>query len=197
MNGLPILVLNRSWTPIATTTTLRALALAYRGHARIVDVDRYNIYEWEQWINERAMSRDEAHQVSFDASAWIATPTLYIETPRIVTLATYNGVPSPYLAFSRKALFRRDEHTCQYCGVTPGVRKLTIDHVLPRSRDGGTDWHNCVVACTRCNVRKGNRTPEEATMPLARKPFRPSYLEALRVDGAVPEEWQSFVRHVS
>ncbi|MCA8940282.1 MAG: HNH endonuclease [Planctomycetes bacterium] len=188
----PLLVLNRSWTPIATTPIMRALSLICRGHARIVSTGDYALFDWEGWLATHSFPHEVKKEDEQDIE-WINTPTIRIEAPRIVTLATFNGVPSRYLAYSRKALFRRDNNTCQYCGATPGARALTIDHVMPRSRQGGTDWHNCVVSCMRCNVRKGNRTPEEAGMKLARAPFRPSYLEALRINGEVPQDWCAFV----
>ena len=70
---------------------------------------------------------------------------------------------------SRHLVFKRDRHTCQYCG-SKGV--LTLDHVLPASRGGQDSWENLVTACGPCNHTKANRTPEEAGMPLRSKPRR-------------------------
>ena len=52
--------------------------------------------------------------------------------------------------------------------------ELTFDHVVPRSRGGRTAWSNIVTACTRCNLRKGNKTMAEASMYPAQMPFQPS-----------------------
>lgn len=71
---------------------------------------------------------------------------------------------------SRREIFRRDRHTCQYCGST---KHLTLDHVMPRSRGGSHTWDNLVTACTRCNSQKGNRTPQEAGFILRTKPKAP------------------------
>jgi len=71
---------------------------------------------------------------------------------------------------NRREVLRRDHHTCQYCGST---HNLTLDHVVPLSRGGSHSWDNVVTACERCNQRKGNRTPEEANMPLRSKPRAP------------------------
>jgi 5-methylcytosine-specific restriction endonuclease McrA len=62
--------------------------------------------------------------------------------------------------FSRRAMFKRDNYTCQYCG-TKNRDDLTVDHVNPQSRGGEDSWTNCVTACLKCNNKKGNRTPEE------------------------------------
>lgn len=75
-------------------------------------------------------------------------------------------------AVNRREVLRRDKHTCQYCGST---KKLTIDHVIPRSRGGKHTWDNVVTACEACNSRKGNRTPQEAGMTLRMKPKSPAH----------------------
>ena len=74
---------------------------------------------------------------------------------------------------SRKSIFARDEHTCQYCRASFGDKELTLDHVLPKSRGGEKTWTNLVAACKKCNQKKGNKTPEEAGMLLIKKPVQP------------------------
>ena len=71
---------------------------------------------------------------------------------------------------SRHLVFKRDKHTCQYCGRRSGP--LTLDHVMPASRGGEDTWENLVAACGACNQFKANRTPEEAGMRLASQPRR-------------------------
>jgi len=92
---------------------------------------------------------------------------------------------------NRANLFRRDNGECQYCG---SVKHLTIDHVLPRSKGGKTSWTTLVTACNRCNVNKGNKTPEEAGMPLKILPFKPT-LSYFLADYAErhAEEWLPFL----
>ncbi|NUQ34971.1 MAG: HNH endonuclease [Planctomycetaceae bacterium] len=186
-----ILVMNRSWMPVAVTTVRRGMSLVFRNHARIVDHDSFDLFDWERWLAERSASKspDEA-----PVAGYIHTVNLRIELPQVIILSRYNGVPNRSVPFSRRTLFRRDNHECQYCGGRPGVRNLSIDHVLPRSRGGGTDWLNCVVSCVRCNVRKGNRTPEEAGINLRRRPFRPSLMEGLGVGQDMPKAWERFLK---
>jgi 5-methylcytosine-specific restriction endonuclease McrA len=71
---------------------------------------------------------------------------------------------------SRREVFRRDSHTCQYCGST---KHLTLDHVLPRSKGGTHTWDNVVAACERCNASKGDRLLHETAMQLSTKPKAP------------------------
>ena len=74
---------------------------------------------------------------------------------------------------------------------------MTLDHVIPRSRGGKDVWENMVSACVRCNVKKGNRTPKEAKMPLhitPRKPYSSLYFEIARYTrGDAHQEWRKYV----
>jgi len=85
--------------------------------------------------------------------------------------------PAP--ALTNTALFARDGHLCMYCGQQFARHALTRDHVLPLSRGGRDTWQNVVSACLHCNVRKGSRTPQQASMPLLAIPYRPSWVEHL------------------
>jgi len=193
MQNDQILVMNRSWLPIAVTTVKRGMSLVFRGHARVVDEESYQIHTWESWLSQHAEPKTPADD---NEAGFIQTVSLKIRLPRVITLGHFNGVPSQQLAYSRRALFRRDNYQCQYCGCQPGVKQLTIDHVMPRSRGGPTDWLNCVIACVRCNVRKSNRTPEECGQPLKRKPFKPNWLDGFKnPDGSLPDVWAKFVKH--
>jgi len=80
---------------------------------------------------------------------------------------------------SNRLLARRDRYICMYCGQKFPLSRLTRDHILPKSRGGRDAYENLVVACQSCNSRKGNRTPEEAGMPLLAVPFQPTFCEFL------------------
>jgi 5-methylcytosine-specific restriction endonuclease McrA len=96
---------------------------------------------------------------------------------------------------TRRNVFQRDGHRCQYCGTTR--EPLSIDHVLPRSRGGADSWDNVTTACLSCNVRKGNRTPREAGMPLHREPHRPlstlSFEATRQMNAGRHGEWAKYV----
>ena len=87
----------------------------------------------------------------------------------------YRSIPP----LTNRELFLRDAHICMYCGAHPRDNKLTRDHVTPMSRGGRDRWSNVVTACRSCNTRKGNRTPEEAKMPLLAVPYVPNWAEYL------------------
>lgn len=93
---------------------------------------------------------------------------------KIVRKVYKNKVP-----FSKKNVLVRDRYTCIYCGDQSWG--LTIDHVIPRSRGGKTDFDNCVACCKNCNTKKGNQTPREVGMYLKKRPFQPTIAEFMRL----------------
>ena len=79
----------------------------------------------------------------------------------------------------RFVLYARDRNLCAYCGNQFKDHALTIDHVLPKSRGGLNTWINTVSACKPCNVRKGDRTPEEWGTHLLYVPYAPNMFEKM------------------
>ena len=121
----------------------------------------------------------------------VRSPSTRMPYPSIIRLKAYAKVPYKQVMLSRKNVLKRDHHTCQYCGAR---NRLTIDHILPKSRGGRDTWENLVAACASCNNRKGDRTPEEADMPLAREPFRPSYVMFIRdFVGTLDDTWRPYL----
>lgn len=105
--------------------------------------------------------------------------------------------PNPYSIFkrqkfSKKNVFLRDRFECQYCTRPLSLREGTIDHVLPRSKGGKTEYMNCVTACKLCNSRKDNKTPEEARMPLVKKIRYPN-VNDIFLTTEIPSEWGPFL----
>lgn len=115
--------------------------------------------------------------------------------PTVIRLRHYIQVPYKEIPLTRRNILYRDSHCCQYCGYKG--EGLTLDHVIPRSRKGGDTWENLVTACVRCNVKKGNRTPEEASMTLShppRKPYSSLYFELQKhVTSGTHQEWKKYV----
>jgi 5-methylcytosine-specific restriction endonuclease McrA len=112
-----------------------------------------------------------------------------VEAPSVVRLRYFVKVPYRAQApLTRRAVFARDQWSCQYCG---GAAE-NLDHVVPRSKGGLHTWENVVAACRRCNSRKENRTPHEAGLQLARRPFAPSDGFRLSI-GQLEPEWEPFL----
>jgi 5-methylcytosine-specific restriction endonuclease McrA len=125
----------------------------------------------------------------------ITAPSITIKTPAVVRQRkAVKGRPKRP-AFSRQHVFVRDGFTCQYCGQMKAPGELNLDHVLPRSRGGATTWENIVTSCYTCNQKKAGRTPEEASMKIARRPVRPMVLPKLPVERSardIPLEWRAY-----
>jgi 5-methylcytosine-specific restriction endonuclease McrA len=154
-----VLVLNRSWIAIN-------IANVYQGYAKVVSPEDFSTYDFDDW-KELSKAADDycIHTVSFK-----------IMIPEVIVLTAFNGVYRREITFSRRNIFERDKNTCQYCGRKFKKTELTLDHVVPRSLGGRSTWENMVLACVQCNVRKGNRLPEDASMPLIRRPRKPRWL---------------------
>ena len=185
-----VLVLNRLWQPVNIVGMRRALSLVFRGRASVlhlVDGDQ-RVFPADAWV-ELSTRRPPP-----PASA-IRTPRLDLIPPRVVLLGEYDRVPRRDIRFSRRNVYLRDAHTCQYCGRRYPEEELNLDHVVPRDRGGVTNWDNIVTACIRCNARKANRLPTQAGMELRRAPQRPRW-RMLVAASLAPEEhvlWKDFL----
>ena len=159
------LVLNFDFSPVSVCTVERAFLLIYR---------------------------DKAEQVQSFDSLQLRTVSRAYPVPAVVRLLRYVKIPYRSVELTRNNIFRRDSFECQYCG---SVRDLTLDHVIPRSKGGGSNWKNLVTACKSCNARKGDFTPEEVGLPLKQAPFKPSYIMFLRdFSGFEFDEWIPYLQ---
>jgi hypothetical protein len=199
-----VLVLNRSWIPINTTTVFNALISCFNERANFIDPDTFCVHSWESWVESWedavACSKVEADRI-------IHCPSCSIVAPEVIVATEYRGMGfgvkhNGRPKFSRKNIFARDKNVCQFCGKRFQPHELNIDHVVPRSKGGRTEWTNVVLSCVRCNDKKRDRTPKEAGMKMMRRPFVPSaddlclsFSERLRrkIRGKVPKSWTEFL----
>lgn len=160
-----VLVLNASYEPLNVTTVRRAHVLVFKGKAEVLE------------------QLDQPLHSASDTFPW----------PHVIRLVTYVRVPRAIQRkISRRALFARDNWRCVYCGSTAG--RLTLDHVVPRSRGGDSVWENVVTSCAPCNLRKGNRLPEEVAMVLRYKPKPPTPVLFIRLAAPrIPDGWQPYL----
>ena len=126
-----------------------------------------SLWSWQDTI--KAVFLDRVNIVShYDKT--VRSPNFEMRLPSVVSLKTYVK-PSRQPAFTRFNVFLRDRFTCQYCS---SHEDLTFDHVIPRSKGGLTTWENVVAACSPCNLRKGDRLPDEVHMWPSHRPYQPS-----------------------
>ena len=116
--------------------------------------------------------------------------------PSVIRLLEYARVPRKSRTMSRRSILMRDNNTCQYCLQPFPASQLTLDHIIPQSRNGPSTWENLVVSCKPCNNVKAARTPEEAGMPLLRRP-RPFTIHTsrsiLRESALHQKDWQKYL----
>jgi len=180
----PTLVLNRSWVAVSTTTVREAVSMVYRGVARVIQPETYQVHTFASWADLSVREGEPC----------VRTVRMAFRVPEVILLTRHARMPLREVPFSRRNLYRRDGYRCQYCGFHGPTSELSIDHVVPRSAGGGTCWENCVLACLACNVRKANRTPLEAGMVLRRVPARPPWSPCLMVHvGRRRASWEKFV----
>lgn len=129
-----------------------------------------SLWSWQDAI--KAVFLDRVNVIDqYDKAVHSATMEMIL--PSVVALKDF--VPqSRSPAFTRFNLFLRDGFACVYCGSSD---ELTFDHVIPRRVGGKTSWQNIVAACSKCNWKKGGRTPKEAGMALQHKPVQPTIYE--------------------
>ena len=118
----------------------------------------------------RLVFGDKAEVIEFDHQE-IRTPRQSFRAPSVIRLQHQVRRPRPRVRLTRREVFVRDRHTCQYCGRQSG--DLTLDHIVPRHRGGAHTWDNLVTACKSCNHRKGGKTLDESRLRLQRPPFEP------------------------
>jgi 5-methylcytosine-specific restriction endonuclease McrA len=103
----------------------------------------------------------------------IKTGSGVFRLPSALVLVNYVFIPYRLARPSKRNITRRDNNECQYCGCHVSGERVTIDHVMPKSRGGKHEWTNVVVSCKKCNAKKSNRTPNEANMKLKTHPVAP------------------------
>ena len=162
------LVLSQSYEPVEIVSWRRAITLLFLGKCEIIE--------------------------EYDRN--IKTTSIVIKIPAVVRLLNAFRRHKKPVKFSRSNIYGRDDYRCQYCSKKELLNELTYDHVIPKSRGGKTTWENIVTGCEKCNRRKANRTPAEASMKLRKQPKQPSAMPTLIVTisrTSVPDAWRDYL----
>jgi 5-methylcytosine-specific restriction endonuclease McrA len=156
------LLLNASFEPLCVVSSRRAVVLVLKDKAELV------AHHGTEFRSERVT----------------------LAVPSVIRLRTFVRVPHrPRVPLSRRAVFARDQHRCQYCNRAAE----NIDHVVPRSRGGEHAWENVVASCRSCNSRKEDRAPAEVGLRLRRAPVAPhASLWVLATAGSVDPSWMAY-----
>lgn len=196
----PVLWLNKSWLPHDSKTVEESFKTVCSERGLFLDED-YVPHDLGSWIGLPVA----------DGKAFIQLTNRRIRVPEIMLLSEYNHIPTRKVVFCRRNLWRRDKGRCQYCGKRPDPDDVTVDHIHPKSKGGLSTFENCVLSCTACNLKKGNRLLEKSGMRLQRLkrhpngewstvfydvPKRPQWnpLYALRRK-TFPKSWTAFLKN--
>jgi len=187
-----VLVLNRNFFAIQVTNWQRALKLVCTERATIVD-EEYKTYSFPDWCELSRIMKNSP-------GGFVHTPTIKIAIPEVISLTFYDKIPFNDVKFTRKNIYEHYGYKCCYCGKKFSTKELNLDHVIPRSRGGKTDWLNVVTSCINCNLKKSNKLPKEAGMELIIKPSKPPYTSGLsfflRSPVNIRSSWQKFIDSV-
>ena len=158
------LVLNATYEPLCVVPVRRAVVLVLKEKAEVLHATDAKLHS-----ERRAFA-----------------------VPSVIRLTYFVKVPfRARAALSRRAVFVRDGHRCQYCGASAE----NIDHIIPRSRGGEHVWENVVAACRPCNTRKEDRLLHEVGFVLRRKPMAPRELTWVVVAvGTVHPHWEPYLQ---
>ena len=126
------------------------------------------------WQDAVKMVYEETVDVVAEYDEEIRSPSVTWKVPAVVRLKRLAANAKRGVKFSRRNVYQRDGHRCQYCGERKPESELSYDHVVPRASGGRTNWLNIVTACRTCNTRKGSRTCDEAGMWPLRAPVVPA-----------------------
>lgn len=131
----------------------------------------------------------EKAEVVEESGDVIRSPRQTIPVPSVIRLVRVVRIPYK-VKLSRRGVAARDRGLCGYCGKAGE----TMDHVVPRSRGGRTEWENLVWACRPCNGRKADRLLPEVGMALRFKPYAPKGKAWLVIAvGTVDPQWEPYL----
>jgi 5-methylcytosine-specific restriction endonuclease McrA len=160
-----VLLLNHNFEPLTMCSARRAIALVWTGKAEVLE----------------------------HSDHWVRSVSVSFHIPSVIRLLMFVRITRRlHIQLTKQNIIRRDMRICQYCGKSEP--HMTVDHVIPRSQGGQDTWENLVCACSACNNRKGDGTPERAGMHLLRSPRKPNLVSFLfSHKGAVSDSWKMYL----
>ncbi|MHB0929689.1 MAG: HNH endonuclease [Candidatus Nanopelagicales bacterium] len=160
-----VLLLNQNYEPLSLCSARRAILLVWSGKAEVIK----------------------------HTECYIRSVSATFSIPAVIRLLIFVRITRRLnVQLTKQNILRRDHKVCQYCGRTEV--QMTVDHVVPKSQGGLDTWENLVCACSSCNNRKGDNTPERVGMRLLKIPRKPNLVSFLFTHkGSFSESWKSYL----
>lgn len=154
-----VLVLSTGYEPLFKTNWKRAITAVFCGRAEVVET------------HETLCITTGSGKIQFPTIVRFLTGVLVGRLKNVSRKATP----------SKKTIWLRDNGQCQYCEKKLSIKDSTIDHVMPKSKGGKHTWENVVIACRKCNQKKGSKLPKECgMMPKEIPKLPPTYVPFVR-----------------
>ena len=164
------LILNKDGSPLSI---LPLSAVRWQEAIKYIWMDRVTVLDWyDDWV--------------------VSSPSWETRVPAVIMVKDYiKKNRNPRLGKFNVGL--RDRFRCQYCADQLNMKSVTLDHVIPISRGGKTEWENIVASCMPCNSKKGSKLIDPK-----HKPYRPTYYELANIRRELPFEikhpsWQQYI----
>ena len=163
------LLLNADGNPLSVAPLS---TLTWQESIKLVWLDRINVLEWhEDW---------QVH-----------SPNITMTVPSVIMTREFVK-QRVNTSFNRSNVYLRDNYICQYCKQMFSYKDVTLDHVIPKSKGGKTEWSNIVSACRKCNNDKASHTHIKPY----KQPRKPDILELVNGVNTVHIDHEIWLKYI-
>jgi 5-methylcytosine-specific restriction endonuclease McrA len=188
-----VLVLNKHYLAVQVAVAKEAIIALVTGKAQVVD-ETYAVYNLDQWHEyTTGASLDDMDKYP----GILRSPSVQLLVPHVIRFpdCEYSSPLIKTVKYSRRNIYQRDGHTCQYCGDKFRKEFLTLDHIIPKSKGGRSSWTNIVTCCKQCNADKGDQLLEDIGWKLLKQPVKPRWNSHIGTPfkAAKKKYWENFL----
>ena len=164
------LLLNADGNPLSVAPLS---TLTWQESIKLVWLDRINVLEWhENW---------QVH-----------SPNITMTVPSVIMTREFVK-QRVNTSLNRSNVYLRDNYICQYCKQMFSYKDLTLDHVIPKSKGGKTEWSNIVSACRKCNNDKASHTHIKPY----KQPRKPDFLQLVNGVNTVHIDHEIWLKYIN
>jgi len=186
-----VLTLNKSWIPIRTTSHYSAISRFYSGACEAIYIKdgNFEVKEFDEWMEMSLLD------IWPEDQKFIEAVRQRIAIPKVVKCTTYDKIPKASVRLNRRNIYDRDDHTCYLCNKRFGEGRLSVDHIIPVSKGGKTEWTNVITCCRACNYKKGDKLLGDLGLKPHFEAYRPSLSNMQKLKSSLTsyqKEWALF-----